>query len=323
VALEDHDLTVGSMSLSPEQIAEVRAKRYNATVTYLDRFHSDLLVLRVKPDFPRPSYHSGQYCTLGLANFESRVEGCQAEEIKPEDLPKLVRRSYSISSSIYGDGDRIRDPNDDDWLEFYIVLVRESLEGRVPALTPRLFALKVGDRLSVGEKIVGHFTLEGVKPTDTVIFLSTGTGEAPHNAMLADLLRTRHSGPILAACCVRYQRDLGYLNTHRRLMQQFPHYKYLPLTTREQTGSGKVYIQDLIQSGELEQHLGQKLDPAHTHVFLCGNPKMIGIPHKDKDSGEWVYPTPLGVIEILERRGFVADNPTIKRVGQIHFEKYW
>lgn len=314
------------MTLSPEQIAEVRATRYNATVTHLHHIHTDLIVMRVKPDFPRPKYHAGQYCTLGLAYFEPRVEGCQTETLKPDDLPKLIRRSYSISHGFYADGtDRIRDENQDDWLEFYIVLVRENLDGRVPALTPRLFGLHEGSRLQVGEKIVGHFTLDPVKtPTDAIVFLGTGTGEAPHNSMAATLLRQGHTGPILNACCVRYARDLGYLDTHRQLEKQFPNYKYLPLTTRENTAGGsKKYIQDLIVSKELDGFLGRPLDPTACHVFLCGNPKMIGIPYKDKESGAWKFPEPLGAIEALEHRGFKADNPTLKVEGNVHFEKYW
>jgi ferredoxin/flavodoxin---NADP+ reductase len=314
------------MSLLPDEMLAVRASRYNATVTFLHKIHDDLMVLRVQPDYVRSSYHAGQYCTLGMANFEKRVAGCQAEELKPDDLPKLVRRSYSISHSFYADDTvLLRDPSQDNWLEFYIVLVRENPDGRVPALTPRLFNLTVGDRLQVGEKIVGHFTLGPVTDrSNAVVLLGTGTGEAPHNSMAADLLRTGHTGPILNACCVRYAKDLGYLSTHRELMKQFSNYKYLPLTTREVTeGGSKKYIQDLIQSGELELHLGQRLDPANAHVFLCGNPKMIGIPARNKETGEWEYPQPLGVIEVLERMGFKADNPTLKVEGNIHFEKYW
>lgn len=309
--------------MTPDELADLRAKRYNATVVHLDKLHSDLLVMRVKPDFPRPAHQPGQYCTLGLGNWEPRVEGCQIEDLKPEELTKVVRRSYSLSCSIYSSPGTLRDLAADDWIEFYIVLVRENLEGRVPALTPRLFALKQGDRIQIGEKIVGHFTLHPVKPGDNVVFLGTGTGEAPHNFMLWELLSRGHTGKILSACCVRYSRDLGYLSTHQALMTQFPNYKYLPLTTREPGLTKKMYIQDVIENGELETHLGAKLDPANTHVFLCGNPKMIGIPYKDKETGEWKYPEPTGVIEILERRGFKADNPATKTEGTIHFEKYW
>lgn len=309
--------------MTPEEIAELRDKRYNGTVVYLRKLHSDLMVMRVKPDFPRPAHQPGQYCALGLGNWEPRVEGCQEECLKPEELTRLVRRSYSISCSIYNEPGQLRDLTQDDWLEFYVVLVRENPDGRVPALTPRLFALKEGDRLNVGEKIVGHFTAECVQPGDAVVFLGTGTGEAPHNYMLWDLLRRGHTGPILSACCVRYQRDLGYLPTQQALMKQFPKYKYLPLTTREAGLTKKVYIQDVLENGELEAHLGAKLDPASAHVFLCGNPKMIGVPVKDKETGARTYPQPTGVIEILERRGFRADNATAKVKGNIHFEEYW
>ncbi|MFO0821600.1 MAG: hypothetical protein U0792_00405 [Gemmataceae bacterium] len=48
---------------------------------------------------------------------------------------------------------KLYDPASTDWLEFYIVLVRENADGRVPALTPRLFALKEGDRIQIGEKV--------------------------------------------------------------------------------------------------------------------------------------------------------------------------
>jgi ferredoxin--NADP+ reductase len=212
-----------------------------------------------------------------------------------------------------------------DYLEFYITLVREGSDPtKPPALTPRLFMLRAGDRLNIGEKITGHYTLEHVKPGDTVLFLGTGTGEAPHNFMTWELLKTGHTGKILHACCVRYKRDLGYVDTHQVLVKRFPNYQYLALTTREADTVGqKVYIQDLITSGQLEDRLGEQLDPARTHVYLCGNPKMIGVPVKNKETGAREYPRPLGVIEVLERRGFQADNPAAKVKGNIHVEEYW
>ena len=281
------------------------------------------MVLRVKPDFPRPQHVPGQYCTLGLGYWERRTEGCQVESLPPGDEAKVVRRAYSISCSIYGEPGQLMRLEDNDWLEFYIVLVRENPDGRVPALTPRLFALQEGDRLQIGERITGHYTLDPVKPNDTVIFLSTGTGEAPHNYMTWDLLRRGHSGKILNACCVRYSRDLGYLHTQHALMGQFPNYTYLSLTTREAGVTRKVYIQDLITSGELEERMGVSLDPATTHLNLCGNPIMIGVPIRDRDTGGMSYPHPLGVIEVLEKRGFRADVAATKFKGNVHFEEYW
>jgi ferredoxin--NADP+ reductase len=310
--------------LSPEEIAELRQRRYNATVVSLHKAHSDLMMLRVKSDFARPKHLPGQYCTLGLGNWEPRMPGCQAEELKPGDETKVVRRAYSIGCSVLDEGGNLWDIEHTDFLEFYIVLVREGSPEKPPALTPRLFLLKEGERIQIGERITGHYTLEPVKEGDTVLFLATGTGEAPHNYMLCELLRRGHTGKIISACCVRYRRDLGYYATHQELMKRHANYKYLALTTRETDTVGhKVYVQDLIGSGQMEDILGEKLDPARTHVFLCGNPKMIGVPVKDPTTGERKYPETLGVIEVLERRGFQADNAAVKLKGNIHFEEYW
>jgi len=310
--------------MSPEQIDELRRTRYNATVAWMHKTHADLLILRVRPDLPLPAHLPGQYSTLGMGYWEPRHLGCQDEQLAPGEETKLARRAYSISCSILDEHGNLLDRSKVEWLEFYVVLVRESDRLKPPALTPRLFLLEEASRLYMGEKITGHFTLDPVKPTDTVLFLSTGTGEAPHNYMLWELLRRGHQGRILSACCVRYRRDLAYLAIQEELTHRYPHYTYLALTTREAANTGqKVYIQDLITSGQLEEKLGQRLDPARTHVYLCGNPKMIGVPYKDKDSGQRTYPRPVGVIEILEQRGFRADQPGVKVKGNIHIEEYW
>jgi ferredoxin--NADP+ reductase len=308
---------------TPEQIAEWRAKRYNGTVIYMHRPNPELMILRVRPDFPVPPHQPGQYCSLGLGYWEPRFPGCQEEELSDGDESRIILRAYSISHPILLHG-KLAEPQNE-WLEFYVVLVKFAADGaKAPGLTPRLFMLKEGERLKVGEKITGSFTLEGVQPHNTVVFLSTGTGEAPHNYMLWDLLRRGHKGRILAACCTRYQRDLGYLETHRQLEALFPNYTYLTLVTREPNRDGrKVYIQDLITSGQLEERLGCPLDPQSTHVFLCGNPKMIGVPTIDRETGERTYPQPTGVIEILEKRGFRCDDLRSKVRGNVHFEKYW
>ncbi len=308
--------------MTPDQIVELRKSKYNATVVYLHKVHSDLLIMRVRPDTARPPHRPGQYTTLGLGLWEPRIPGCQEEALDPVEESKLARRSYSISCSILSEQGELLDYQQLDALEFYVVLVRQA-ERKAPVLTPRLFMLQQGDRLHLGEKIAGHYTLEGVKPTDTVIFLGTGTGEAPHNYMLWELLRQGHPGRILSACCVRYRKDLAYLATHEQLMQRYKNYTYVPLTTRENPGKGKVYIQDLITSGELEKTLGQPLDPKSTHVFLCGNPKMIGVPEKDVVTGAMRFPQPQGVIELLLQRGFELDQPAKKIRGNIHYEEYW
>src|SRR5438128_74554 len=199
--------------MTPDQIAELRRKKYNATVVRLAKPQTDLMTIRVRPDFPLPAHQPGQYTSLGLGYWEPRHPGCQEETLQPGDEQRVARRAYSISHPVLDDRGELLDPTGVDWLEFYIVLVREA-EQAPPALTPRLFMLREGDRLYLSEKITGHFTLDPVKPGDTVLFLSTGTGEAPHNYLLWELLSKGHQGRILSACCVRYRHDLGYLATH-------------------------------------------------------------------------------------------------------------
>ncbi len=309
--------------MTPEQITDLRRRKYNATVVRLTKIHPDLMVMRVRPDFPLAAHKPGQYSVLGLGFWEPRMPGCQ-EEAPIGDETRLARRSYSISCSILDDGGALIDLAGTNWLEFYVVLVRKTDRGEAPVLTPRLFMLREGDRLYLGEKIRGVFRLDPVQTGDAVVFLSTGTGEAPNNYMLWELLRRGHAGPILSACCVRYGKDLAYHAVHEELMRRYTDYNYLGLTTREASDMGhKVYIQDLITSGKLEDRLGRPLDPARTHVFLCGNPKMIGAPEKDRETGSRIYPQPPGVIELLEKRGFQADQANIKFKGNVHYEEYW
>ena len=144
-----------------------------------------------------------------MGQWEPRSPGCQEETPRPADDAKLIRRAYSISNSVLDEQGKLLDfdVNHAPWLEFYIVLVREA--AKAPALTPRLFTLNQGDRVFLGEKIAGHFSLDPVKPTDAVLFLSTGTGEAPHNYMLWDLIRRGHQGRILGVCCVRFAVTLA------------------------------------------------------------------------------------------------------------------
>ncbi len=197
------------------------------------------------------------------------------------------------------------------------MLVRPS-EDNVPELTPRLALKRPGDRIYLGPKVAGRYTLHEVTdPSCTVILLSTGTGEAPHNAMAVELLRKGHYGPIVSAVSVRNWADLGYLESHRALESRYGNYHYLPVPTRE-PDVPKRYIQDLIRDGDFEQ-FGVDLDPARTHVYLCGNPSMIGLP--EEVNGRLEFPETVGVVQLLAERGFTLDRR--KLPGNIHYEEYW
>ena len=277
-------------------------------------------IFRVEPDDAPLAYQAGQYTTLALGFWEPRIDDL-TEELDDDQRRKLARRSYSVSSSMVADDGVLLNPAEETAAEFYVVLVQSDWQGTPAVLTPRLFLKGVGDRLFIGRKAAGRYRLDKFDdPTADIVFLSTGTGEAPNNRMTLDLLRSGHEGKIVGVCTVRYERDLAYLKTHEELSKRYDNYTYIPLTTREPKNEGKkVYIQDLIESGQLEKQGGFELDPSSTHMYLCGNPLMIGLPEWDEDTP--TYPETRGVVEILSERGFSIDHG--REVGNIHYEEYW
>jgi ferredoxin--NADP+ reductase len=300
-----------------DTVLELEAKLYNAIITKFNPHHSDLWILRVRPDQGDVLFLPGQYATLGLGYWEPRVDNAY-EDLSEEKRRLVARRSYSISSPIFDEAGHLIDQARSDQLEFYIVLVRPTAD-EVPALTPRLALKEPGDKIFLGPKITGRYTLERIQsPDTTIVFCATGTGEAPHNAMLVELLRRGHKGPILNAVSVRYRQDLAYLDKHRRLEVDYGNYHYLTLLTRE-PGVDKLHLQDALEKGMLEEAIGGPLDPDQSHVYLCGNPAMIGLP-------EWTdnqphFPSTLGMAEMLSKRGFIIDRRG--HPGNIHYEEYW
>ncbi|MDH4115915.1 MAG: hypothetical protein OEX04_10640 [Acidimicrobiia bacterium] len=296
---------------------QLRVRHYNATITHFDFSHEDLWVIRVRPDQRDTVHRPGQYATLGLGYWEPRVDGAD-EGLSDEQRSKMIRRSYSISSRIFDEHGYLVDAGEEAEVEFYIVHVRPSGD-RIPALTPRLAGKRVGDRIYLGPKIAGRYTLDPLTdPEADVVFLATGTGEAPHNAMITELFRKGHRGRIVSAVTVRRLMDLGYLEQHRALERHHANYAYITLPTRE-PGVPKRYIQDLLRDGEMEGLLQHGLDPRRTHVFLCGNPAMIGLP--EWDGGTPHFPDDEGVVGILHERGFQIDRRG--HIGTVHYEEYW
>lgn len=296
----------------------LREEHYNATLSSIREHNEELWVMKVSPDEPIDPFKPGQYTTLGLGYWEPRADDA-SEEFDENQEQKMARRSYSVSSSIIDLESGELEPPHSPEVEFYIVKVRPGQE-EIPALTPRIFMKDVGDRIYMSRKFTGRYTLDDVEPTDNVVFLSTGTGEAPQNAMTAELLRNGHQGKILNLVCVRYHQDLAYLDEQEAVQARYDNYRYEVLTTREpENRDNKRYIQDLIRDGTIEELLGAPLDPETTHVFLCGNPSMIGLPKWDEDTP--TFPEPVGVCELLTEKGFTVDHR--KTRGNVHYEEYW
>jgi ferredoxin--NADP+ reductase len=271
----------------------------NATVTARQDISPGLFILRVESDGDLFEFVPGQYCVLGLPPQAPRCEGAD-EEPPPKDekeakkRAKMIRRAYSIASS----------SKVGEYLEFYVTLVQSG------GLTPRLYALKPGDRIWLGPKATGLFTMQEVPDTADLFLLATGTGLAPYVSMIrTDLLDRDKARRIVIAHGARYSWDLGYRAELEGLAHRHENLIYVPSITRpgdDPSWQGETgYLQDQLADGRLEELSEVALSPATCHVFLCGNPAMIE-----------------AATEFLVKRDF-KEWTRQEPEGQIHLEKYW
>ncbi len=262
----------------------------NCVVTNIIQVSPIMKIIRVKPiDWDLPVYKAGQFVALGLYGAAPKCEEA-TEEFKEQEPDKLIRRAYSIASS-----------STQEYVEFYITLVHSG------SLTPRVFSLNIGDKIWMGKKAVGMFTIDEIDPEQNVVLVATGTGVAPYMSMLRSNALSR-KGKVLVIHGASNSWDLGYSSELSLLETMFPNFSYYPTVTmpeKEPAGwSGDVrFIQDIWEDDVVEKKWGFKPNAENTHVFLCGNPNMTN-----------------GMTEALEKEGFKEHKK--RELGQIHVEKF-
>lgn len=262
----------------------------NCVITQSVQVSPIMKIIKVKPDgWKLPSFDAGQFVALGLPPDAPRCSAA-TDEYEPPKADKLVRRAYSIASS-----------STDDNIEFYVTLVHSG------QLTPRLFDLNIGDRVWMGKKAVGMFTLDEIAPERNVILVATGTGVAPYMSMLRSNALQR-SGKIVVVHGAANSWDLGYSSELKLLSSMFPNFNYHPTITdpdKEPSGweGDTRFIGDIWKSGLVDELVGTKPLPENTDVFLCGNPRMVD-----------------GMKELLYEVGFKDHKK--KSPGEIHAEEF-
>lgn len=291
---------------------------YNAMIQELTFLTSRLMRLRVVPDFPIPAYRAGQFFTLGLLGQELRVEGFLEDPLPEERKNKLIRRAYSVAHPMLDEKKQLY-ASPPPYLEFSISLADQTPDAPPPALTPRLFARRFKEGIFLSEKAMGHYTLDLAEGARNYLFLSTGTGEAPHTAMVHELLQRNTSARIVVISCARTRPELAYHQEFRLLASRYENLKYFGFSTRDlPVGATKLHLQDLLEPRTFQEKFGFELNP-ETHVYLCGSPSMIGAPKKLRDGS--IEINPQGVCALLKERGFALDFGREK--GQVHYESYW
>ncbi len=184
-------------------------------------------------------------------------------------------------------------------LDFFIVLVEEG------KLTPRLWAMEVGDKIDVSAKAAGGFTLTHCPGAKSLWLMATGTGLAPYIAMLRTPEPWSKYERIMVVHGARLGRDLAYQEELAQFTDRYPErFRYVPVISREQAaGALHGRITTCIENGTLEAAAGQVFS-TDCCVMLCGNPDML-------DEAE----------NLLEARGLKRNKP--KSPGQIIVERYW
>jgi len=264
----------------------------NAIIVQRIEIAPGLIKLRVAPlGWELPDFEAGQYSILGLPGSAPR---CATSDPEMDHLEpgKLITRAYSVASSSVAK----------EYLEFYIALV---CSGR---LTPRLFNLKIGDRLWLSTRFSGMFTLSDVSSDFNVVLFATGTGVAPYMSMIRTeaSVGVRHRFAVIHGA--RHSWDLGYNSQLTTLSNISANFTYIPVISEPEKEpipwKGHCgFVQKIWTDGILEKAWGFSPSPKDTHIFLCGNPYMIE-----------------AMMKLLQEAGFVEQ--TEGQSGNIHLERY-
>lgn len=252
-----------------------------------------LIIIRIVPiGWHLPEFKPGQYIVLGLPPDAPRYLYSDPEPTPPRD-DKLVRRAYSIASS----------SKEKQYVEFYVRLVTSG------TLTPRLFAMSIGDRLWMSANTKGMFTMDEVPPEKNIILFATGTGVAPYMSMLRSnvILQEKRNYTVVHGALNSW--DLGYrseLLTIERLCHNFYYIPVISEPEREPIpwGGRTGFVQKIWQDHVLQEVWGFEPTPENTRIFLCGHPEMIR-----------------QMLELLAESGFKEHSKL--EPGSIHMEKYW
>jgi len=279
---------------------------YNASIVKRTDLNEHLAIFFVQPD-PKPDvegqsaarvqpFVAGQYAVLGANNEKQPGKGS-------------VRRAYSIASP----------PEEQRWLEFYIRFVQKP-ESENP-LTHLLWNMREGDRLWLGPKITGRFTLShtvGDEDPRLKIFVAAGTGLAPFVSIIKNAMMKRDSGQgeHLARYVVlhgaNHPHEFGYKEDLEMVLNDVQE-RYFPTVSLPQqnpdwkgdTGRVETFF-DEEKLDALEQRIGiqpGQLTPDNCVVYICGLQGTIA----------------LTLIRLLER-GFVPNDKRIREALQLPSE---
>ena len=219
-----------------------------------------------------------------LEPFRAGQFGRLALEIDGE----MVARSYSFVNA----------PTERPY-EFYSIIVPEG------PLSPRLQALKPGEKVFLAPKGAGFLTLADVPPGQNLWLLSTGTALGPFLSILKTDDAWQRFERIVLIHAVRQAKELSFHDTIDKFSTRGKQFCYVPFVSREDTDFAiKGRVPTAIENGTLEARADVAISAEKSQVMICGNPDMV---HDTR--------------AVLEARGLKLNKR--KDPGQISVENYW
>ncbi|MDH4376878.1 MAG: FAD-binding oxidoreductase [Ramlibacter sp.] len=225
------------LTLAPREIAPVDPKSRKplaAKVLRIDRLAQDVAVLKLRfPAGVRAKFRAGQYLKVLL--------------------PDGAERCFSMANP----------PQANDGVELH---VRQLPGGRFSDLV--FGPLQPGDAVQVRMPLGEFFVRESEQ---ALLFVAGGTGFAPVQSMVEDLLRRKVQRPITVYFGARTPAQLYPAAVARQWMEQRPSLRWVPVVSDPQPGDGWQGRTGYVHSAVLEDHPQM----AGQAVYACGAPGMI------------------------------------------------
>jgi len=183
-------------------------------------------------------------------------------------------------------------------------LVTEVPSGK---LTPRLVRLAPGDPLLVEPKPQGFFTLKWLPPAAELWLVATGTGLGPFLSLVESAETWERFERVVLVHGVRDPSQLAHREDLLRLARERAgRFVLVSALSRAPATPDLLHgrLTTVLADGTLERAADTTLDPARSHVMLCGNPAMIE-----------------DMTKLLGERGLRKHR--VRAPGHITVEKYW
>lgn len=250
------------------------------TITELSHHNDRVMFFSVtKPE--GFTYRSGQFVRCGVALKEN-----------PQTEEDFLMRPYSLASH----------PGENK-LSFYVARV---LDG---ALSPKLFELKVGDTVYVGDTAYGLMLPERLEKGGTLFCFASGTGLSAFLSIVKNNPWERFDNVVIVHCA-RCADDITLTDAFTQAVREQGrgvNFRFIAATTREsdpcRCGEINKRVPQAIADGDFEK-MGFTFTPQWVRAMICGNPGFVDSMKK-----------------VLKERGFTA--PRGAKLGTYVAENFW